>query len=200
MPLLNHQICPKCGKFSPLGSVHPHCQTRFFKLSGLASLYSYHSPVGKLVRDYKYQPAKKLNQTLVDLTTRGLIKNKRQLRLWKKQKFTFLPVPLFPIKKLYRGFDQAAEILSQTAGKLNLAYSDKILIRQRWTKQQSKLSKKERKKNVKKAFGVRDKERVKNKNFVIFDDVWTTGSTIKAAASALSTAGANKIWGLTLCA
>ncbi len=196
---LKKQKCPKCGRPSPKGLIHPRCQTRYAKLSGLFSLYSYHSIVGRIIRDYKYDPAEKIGSTLIKLTVRGLELNREIFSFWRKKKFIFLPVPLYPAKKLFRGFDQTAEILSQTAEELNLGYKDQLLIRQKRTKQQSKLTKKQRKKNVKGAFGLQTKRMVKKGNFVVFDDVWTTGSTIKAAASVLKAAGADQVWALTIC-
>lgn len=70
--LLNHQKCPQCGNLSSRGLLHPGCRNRMTKLDGLISLYSYSSISGQVIRGFKYQPAKKLKQTLVDLTLLGL--------------------------------------------------------------------------------------------------------------------------------
>lgn len=199
IPVLTRLVCPKCGKASPFGLIHPNCRSKFTNLDGLVSLYSYHSLVGKLIKDYKYQPAQKLNRALVKLIVQGLLKNKKWINFLKNKNFTFLPVPLYYLKKLSRGFDQSAEILIKVAGDLGLTYSNKLLIRQKWTKQQAKLNKKQRRNNVRLAFKVKKKANLENKNFVLFDDVWTTGSTINSASSALAQAGANKIWALTIC-
>jgi len=199
IPLLKTQRCPRCAKPSPGGITHPNCQNRFAKLSGLISFYSYGTIAGQLVCDYKYEFVKQLGDSLADLTVWGLKQTPKFLAYSREKDFIFLPVPLFPTKRLFRGFDQSVEILSLVAQKLNLNYNDRILIRSRWTKQQSKLEKDKRSENVKKAFRVREKSVVEDKNFVLFDDVYTTGSTLKAAASALKSSGAGQVWGMTIC-
>ncbi len=196
---LDFQKCPECGKLSPSGVLHPGCRNRLTKLNGLISLYSYSSLSGQIIRDFKYQPAKKIKSALIDLTLFGLRKQKSQALFWKENDYIFLPVPLFFTKKLNRGFNQTAEILGRVSKKLNLKYNDQLLIRKKWTKQQAKLDNSQRYKNVKSAFRLTDKQIVNNKNFVIFDDVWKTGSTIKSVAAVLKSAGANKIWALTIC-
>ena len=50
--------------------------------------------------------------------------------------------------------------------------------------------------NVRGAFGA--SEAVKGKSIIIFDDIFTTGSTIDECAKTLKAAGAGKIIGLTL--
>jgi len=49
------------------------------------------------------------------------------------------------------------------------------------------------------AFAVVNKTLIKNKNWVVFDDVWTTGSTLKESAKVLKISGAKQVWALTLC-
>ncbi len=199
IPLIRKQICPRCGQPSPNGAIHPNCQNRLTKFSGVFSIYPYSSLVGQLVRDYKYEFVFKLEDNLIDLTVRGLERSQKLLSFWRKKKYTFMPVPLFIAKKIFRGYDQADKLINGAAERLNLTYSNEILFRQKWTSQQSKLSKKKRQKNVSNAFGINDKSAVKGKNFVLFDDVYTTGSTLRSAAAALKSAAAGQIWGLTLC-
>lgn len=193
------QICPFCHKLSLKGLTHPQCKNKNFSLDGLVSLYPYAGLAGKLIRDYKYYSVKKFLYPLADLTIQGLKINKFQSRFWYQKKFIFLPIPLFPAKQLYRGFNQAEEILNQVSLSLNLEYNNCLLIRDQWTKQQSELGKTERIKNVQSAFKIKNKIQIKQKSFVIFDDVWTTGSTMKSAANVLIKAGAKNVWGLTIC-
>jgi ComF family protein len=152
-----------------------------------------------MIRDYKYESVFKLEDTLINLTVKGLVRNQKLFSFWKNKEFIFMPVPLYIAKRIFRGYDQSDKLISGAAKRLNLIYSNEILFRRKWTSQQSKLPKKERSKNVSNAFGVNDKSLVRGKNFVLFDDVYTTGSTLRSAASVLKSAGAGQIWGLTLC-
>jgi predicted amidophosphoribosyltransferase len=68
------------------------------------------------------------------------------------------------------------------------------------TKSQTKLRWSERQKNVAGAFIVpesREKE-VAGRDFLLLDDVCTTGATLNSCANALKRSGAKQVWALTL--
>ena len=113
-----------------------------------------------------------------------------------------IPVPLHRRKNLERGFNQN-DILAINCFKpfpqaLVLTGKQNPLKRSRYTGSQTKLSGKQRVKNVQDAFFVADPKIIANKNIIIVDDVITTGSTIKEVARCLKSADAREIWGLVL--
>ncbi len=59
------------------------------------------------------------------------------------------------------------------------------------------MSRKDRQANMNGAFAA-DPGLVKDQAIVIVDDVYTTGATLRACASALLEAGASKVWALTV--
>ena len=61
-------------------------------------------------------------------------------------------------------------------------------------------SEKKRKANIRWAFKVNPAAQftIPGSKFVLFDDVWTTGSTLKEAGQRLKRAGVKEVWGLTL--
>ncbi|MBS3994244.1 MAG: ComF family protein, partial [Alkaliphilus sp.] len=65
---------------------------------------------------------------------------------------------------------------------------DKNLIRTKMTLSQNKLSKDERKDNVKNAFLLTKKEELTGKNILLVDDIYTTGSTFNACCKELQKA------------
>jgi predicted amidophosphoribosyltransferase len=73
-----------------------------------------------------------------------------------------------------------------------------ILFKDRETKPQMKLSKEERKANVKDVFSVKNKETVKDKTILLVDDVYTTGATMEECARVLKKAGAKQIFGIAI--
>ena len=79
-----------------------------------------------------------------------------------------------------------------------MGFLPNLLQKVKETKPQVKLAKKERMRQVKGTFGVADKSDIKGKKFIIFDDVWTTGATVKAAATALKRKGAERVWAIIL--
>ena len=64
--------------------------------------------------------------------------------------------------------------------------------------EQSKLNKEDRQKNIQGVYEIINKERIKDKNIVLFDDIYTTGSTVNACAKILKENGAKEILVLTI--
>ena len=106
---------------------------------------------------------------------------------------TLIPVPLHPAKFRARGFNQSqklATILAKTcqAEVLNL------LRRKQFTQTQTKLNRYSRYQNVKNAFAIAANARViPHDDYILIDDVFTTGSTLNACAQVLRKAGAQSI-------
>ena len=59
----------------------------------------------------------------------------------------------------------------------NIIIKNNILQKQRNIKPQSSLNKLERKNNIKNAYTITNKLEIKNRKILLFDDVFTTGST-----------------------
>jgi len=161
------------------------------------ALFSYYSPMGKLIKQFKYQGVRELEELIAGLATERLNRH-RLVKIWRKNNFIFLPVPLFPARRLWRGFNQSEAISKAICRNLNLEFDAEVLIRRRWTREQAKLNSTARHQNVRNAFGIRENKKIKGMNFVVFDDVWTTGATVKDCARALKSAGAESVWGLVL--
>jgi len=105
-----------------------------------------------------------------------------------------VPVPLHRSRLRMRRFNQSADIARRLSGKKNM-YQPETLIRRKPTKQQVGLTEKERERNMSGAFAVPEemKHHVKGKRVLLVDDVYTTGSTVKAATRALKRGGASNI-------
>ena len=109
-----------------------------------------------------------------------------------------IPVPLHPDRLKERGFNQA-ELLVEEFETLNIPILKDNLIRVKYNSQQSILSKAERIINLSGSFVIQDKKPIKNKNILVVDDIFTTGSTLNEVAKTLIEAGASKVFCLTLC-
>lgn len=97
-----------------------------------------------------------------------------------------VPVPLHPLKKKKRGFNQSDFIAEGIAEGLNSNWSPDILVRDAASETQTKKSRFNRWKNVESAFRLKDINAVPGKHILIVDDVITTGATIESAAKCLS--------------
>lgn len=110
-----------------------------------------------------------------------------------------VPVPLHPVRRLFRGFNQASLIAQHLDMPVILA-----LRRTRWTASQTRLSAAGRQRNMRQAFRVRWRVRrhgargVRGRILVLVDDVRTTGATLEACASALLEAGAAEVRALVV--
>ena len=109
-----------------------------------------------------------------------------------------MPVPLHPRRLRERGFNQSLLLARHLATRLNLDLDFLSLRRIRYTQPQTGLKKDERRKNVKKAFGLLDPKVVKGRTVVLVDDVTTTGNTLNECARMLKRAGAKEIYGAVL--
>ena len=96
-----------------------------------------------------------------------------------------IPVPLHPIKKALRGYNQAEAFAQGLSNATSIPISVDELVRIIHNPTQTKLSKTQRWENVKGIFEVIDKTVFENKHVLLVDDVITTGSTVEACAMAL---------------
>jgi ComF family protein len=109
-----------------------------------------------------------------------------------------LPVGLHPRRRSWRGFDQAL-VLSRTAAREGgWECWERALVRVKNTRQQIGLSAGERRANLRGAFQVPNPEPMIGGDFLLIDDVYTTGATLEEAAKAVLRAGARAVYGLTL--
>jgi ComF family protein len=116
-----------------------------------------------------------------------------------------VPIPLHRSKHAERGFNQARSLavhalasLRKTHPLWRLTLASSTLMRLRATDSQAGLSPRERRLNVRGAFSVSDPAVVKDKHVLLIDDIFTTGATARAAATALTKAGAPSVFVATL--
>jgi ComF family protein len=110
-----------------------------------------------------------------------------------------IPVPIHHARIRERGFNQADIICKGISDYLGMPVKNKTIKRDKYTTSQTKLSKEERKYNVKDIFKPYNKRiKLNGGTFLLVDDVLTTGSTINSAAEALLEMGANRVDAATL--
>ena len=103
-----------------------------------------------------------------------------------------VPVPLHPLKKWLRSYNQSDYLAQELCKRYGLKQQNSLLRRTRFTKSQTTLNGFERAKNVSSAFLASPE--VRGRTILLVDDVTTTHSTLLACASALRKAGAAKVY------
>jgi ComF family protein len=116
-----------------------------------------------------------------------------------------VPVPLHRSKYAQRGFNQARLLAAEALGFLRKTHPEwrfrlapDTLMRLRATQSQAGLTPRQRRLNVRGAFRVSNPAAVAHKHVLVIDDILTTGATARAAAQALTNAGAASVWVVTL--
>ncbi len=89
-----------------------------------------------------------------------------------------IPVPLHPLRKWKRGYNQAETIACVLAAELGTPCEGKILRRTRYTGSQTQKNGSERIANVKKAFRTTGTKIQEFRHILLVDDVMTTGATL----------------------
>lgn len=166
-------------------------KTKYFNY--LYSSLKYENVVRNKIISYKFGEASYMYKTFAKI----IINNTKIYRFLESYDI-ITAVPMYKLKKNARGYNQSELVAKEIAKQANITFCDNILIKTKSTKVQSTLTKKQREDNVKGAFEVLNELLVNNKKIVLFDDIYTTGSTVNECARDLKKAGANEIFVLTI--
>jgi len=109
-----------------------------------------------------------------------------------------IPVPLHKKRLRKRGFNQAILIGEIFAKRWDIKMSRNNLKRIRWTEPQVNLPASQREKNVLGAFALKTPALIADKRVLLFDDVYTTGSTVKECSKVLVKSGAASVAVVTI--
>ena len=108
-----------------------------------------------------------------------------------------VPIPLSQQRMRERGYNQSGLIAHPLSHIMKWNYLPDALQRVRHTRSQVGLTAAERRENVQAAFTAHA-GKVKNKTILLFDDVATTGATLNSASQSLLSAGATRVYALTV--
>jgi ComF family protein len=156
------------------------------------ALVVYQKEIFPVIHQMKYGPRPSLARFLGDLLARLLGGELDRIGIEE-----VLPVPLHPRRVRERGFNQAALMAGPVANRLRVRVNHGIVKRVRWTSPQVGLTKPQREMNLRGAFRVGDRRGVAEKRWLLVDDVYTTGSTLREVSRVLKRAGASEVHVLT---
>ena len=153
----------------------------------------YENIVREKIIEYKFNEITYLYNTM-----EKIILNDEKICSFLKKYDIIIPVPMYKKRKQSRGYNQTELISKKLAKDLKIESSNKVLRKVIDTKKQSTLTKKERIKNVENAFNVVNSKSIENKNVILLDDIFTTGSTLNECSRMLKLAGTKEIAILTI--
>ncbi len=183
--------CPVCHREQPGGVCCIECRgstplVRHVAMMPLSEI----SPIHKLIHVYKYDYCEEAESVFENLVTTFF-----ETYIFPQVDF-IVPVPLHRKRYVERGFNQSARIGRMISAATGIPYID-ALSRVKNTVKQATLDRVGREENVRDAFIVTKElhEILSCKHIVLIDDVYTTGSTLRACAAALHHAGVREISG-----
>lgn len=109
-----------------------------------------------------------------------------------------LPVPLHKKRFKERGYNQSKLISDILAQKLGIQTFDDVLVKIKNTLPQGKNLLHDRRKAIKGAFCVENPDKIRGKNVLIFDDIYTTGNTANECKKIIEESGAKSVEILTI--
>ncbi len=195
--LIKQPFCDICGKQmvsqESMEMICRDCRREKWHFDRAFSATIYSDEMRELVHFYKYRMRHYMATPFADLMVEFMQKHIDY------QEIDFVvPVPLHWRRYMFRGFNQAYEIIRHLTRKFPLTVSRGNLRRIRHTLPQVILTPDQRKENIKDAFKAIRPEEFKGKKILLVDDVFTTGSTMNECARALKEAGAEEVIGFTL--
>ncbi len=196
-PLTSPQ-CPRCHlpfasdmavRYSPQHCCIT-CRTRPPAFSKAWTLYPYQSPLKEAIGLFKYRGKIALADPMVHLMNSALT-TIPPIDL-------IIPVPLHASRLREREYNQSSLLAYRLSKHFHIPLAHNTLVRTRHTTPQTSLSRRERLKNLRKAFAVTSPQAIKDKSTLLVDDVYTTGTTVNECAKTLRKAGAGKVFVVTL--
>ncbi|MFC7685733.1 ComF family protein [Ureibacillus sp. GCM10028918] len=167
-------ICLHCEeKFEPYGAQAD--------VESLISLYKYNNQMKDYLHRYKF---------MHDVLLAKVFRHEIHHHLSKK-KAIIIPISLHPEKLKERTFSHVDELLNEA----NIPYEH--YLKKLTTESQAGKTREERL-NAPQIFALKESHYPQNKDFILVDDIYTTGTTINQAKKILLDAGAKSVTAFTL--
>lgn len=189
--------CPTCA-----ADVAPHevklgrcslCRGHALRTAGAVRVGRYRSPVGGLLRAYKYNQREELSLLLSRWLSEAI-----GAALWRDQVEGIVSVPTHWRRRITRSFHAADALASLVARRLDLPHLP-LLCRLRAGPRQVGLSVTRRAENVRGAFGLRPGVALRDARLLLIDDVRTTGATLEECTRVLRRRGAAEVYSAVIC-
>ena len=190
------RTCDKCGKPLSENSIRNLCddcieRSRFFDRGFTCTGYGLYER--KLISEFKKKGKSYMAQAI------GRILHDR-IVITNISFDVIIPIPIHGKKLKTRGYDQAVLMALELSKLTGVAADLNAVKRSKMTAPNKNLGAEQRAENMRGAFVVTEsgKIRLRGKDILIVDDIYTTGATVDACAEVLKKAGVGKVYVLTL--
>ena len=201
MHVLDFLFPKKCGVCNKLNDscICENCLNKIkgYKINNFSGegiwVYRYDGIIRNLIIDYKFKD----KSYLCELFANCILSDDLVCKMIEKYDI-ILPVPLHKKRLKERGYNQSKLISDILSKKLKVQTCDDVLIKIKNTLPQGKNALHNRRKAVKGVFNVINVDKIKGKNVLVFDDIYTTGNTVLECKRILKESGANSVGILTI--
>lgn len=172
-------ICTKCGEQLIDGMMFcEYCENKNYNFDFNHSFCYYGEVSANIVKALKYDHRKYYSKYIAKMMTKNL-------SLFEDIDYLTY-VPMTEKRKKRRGFNQAEEIAKEISKIIGIPVF-KFLNKSKDHKNQARLNQKDRLENLKDTFEINleNSGKIKDKNILIIDDVFTTGATLSECSKVL---------------
>lgn len=180
-------ICNNCYNMFVINKIYKNYNRERFHM------LKYEGIIRNKLIEYKFNDKPHLYRMFYEI----LIKDKNACDFLKGYDI-IIPVPIHKKRKSLRGYNQSELIAKKLSDRFKMPMYIDVLKKQINTIPQSSLGKKARKSNAQNVYKVDNMQKIKNKNVVILDDIYTTGATANECIKVLKDAGAYRVGIITI--
>ncbi|MGE7599331.1 ComF family protein [Lysinibacillus fusiformis] len=166
-------------QFTP--TICTRCTARFEQSQSVTALYQYNEAMKGYLHQFKF---------LQDVALAKVFRQELYAR-FNKEKAMILPIPMHPIKQQERTFSHTNELLKAA----DIPY---IQLLEKTTTETQSSKNREQRLRAAPLFRLKEGANVEHKDYLLFDDIKTTGTTLQHAADVLMQAGAKNVQYFTL--
>lgn len=147
----------------------------------VTSIYTYNEPMREFLHQFKF---------LQDVALAGVFANELRSELVRKAAI-IVPIPMHPQKKVERTFAHVKELLVAA----RIPFGD-LLIKTNPEAMGEKT--REERLAMRNLFSIKPGSEIQKTTYILVDDIYTTGTTLRHAATVLKEAGAERVEAVTL--
>lgn len=195
------EICYFCKKISKNWEIHEKCKNKvYFDKTIILSHYKL-KIIKKLIKDFKFYWKKDIAWDFWNLLIEKIIKNmKSELSSYKKDDFIIIFPPMSFFRKIQRWYNHSELLAKYISNSLWFKFEKNLILKNKKTRQQSKLNRQDRLTNLNNAFKINQNKLdiIDKKIIILIDDVISTWTTVNKISKILKQHNPLKIIVITI--